>query len=574
MTALFRIFEEEPELDLVWKFRKAIQICEDEYKNRGNNTSYFTIVDGRKYSKEAVIRIYHQSSVNSNKIARYVLDVKKTKDKKLVFNGFGAPTNAETIEKSVALWNKMNSHDHRSYQARAKEREKKGKPPVVNKPRYTTHIVFSIKESQSKSRIEALKNCVSNVQLKYFSSFGFDSFFTIHKNTKHLHAHLIVHNKNHITNKKIDFKKAFTYSLRKDFANSLRENGLNYYATLKNIDSLEAKNNPRKKRANRKDYLTNNVVKEFGDEIIPFVKKQRYEAKSEDPKKAKRAEDNLTLMHNIHDPTVKLAVLHNWEKYKSQKEKFEIKTQIVDAHPDLAEEDIHSYVDMVFAKRNKLLASANSKNPRSVERFNDQERIFERLPVIDKEEVIKFSAYRKKKKLNSDEKAIVGNYGEPGKEYYRLLVAELKANDKQITKDLKDVKYLEKAIKIQSEIKDMRLGKLDQDKLLNKLFYRNIKGQESFLVERLRAYRDDLAEDCNVDKTSIDLKNIYKFYLMKRGSKPKWAYNAFELLIDEYRRMLKSYNQKGIESMQRQLAEKLKPKSNNLTVRFSKGRSL
>lgn len=571
---IYNIFEDEEDkeksFDHLWLLNKAKKICVEQFQNRGNSVSYFSFTDGYIKMTEALLKINHQTSISATKAAKYILDIQKTKDKELCFNSYGLITNHSHILQTVKLWNNTNKELHSSHQQNAYLREKNGKPPRVNKPRYNTHIVLSIKEKPNKKRIEALVNAVKDVQLHYLTAFGFDSFFTIHQNTDHLHAHLLIQNFNPITGKRINFPKSLVWAMKQDFASSLRSNGLNYCATFKNIDSLETKNNPELKKKARKDHFTNQMIKTFGEDFRPFLKKVLIESRLDDPIKQEKAKLNLKYMRTLDEPNSRTSLLSNWNTYKKQLLKHTIKSNLIKKYPSINPDSIRSFVDVIHAKYNKALSRSTTKNPETLEELKKAEQSYLNLENVSEEALLKFSVTKQlqlKRSKKIESKMI---YGTPGKEYFNLLLNDLKYLESQHRIYPHSKETLPKLKKLQNELQSLLNRKIHPDTLFKRLIDRNSKDHQQFFTKRFTALKLHISSSSSVSSDQVHLDNIIKYYLMIRGNNPKLGYIALKKLTNEYIRLLKSNNPTHIDKFQNHLKSKINPNPYNLKFSINK----
>jgi len=161
--------------------RRAKLAQEEAYQNRGRKPQYFS--EASKSSQAIMKVINHHGRVHD--LLKYVMDEKRTGGDEHIYDFIGMTISQERLKETEAFWHKRNKQDTR-----------------VN-ARHSTHFVFSIKEKPTRKNIEILRSAMARVGSKHFEVEGYDYIFVIHTNTPHLHAHLVLHNKNIITGKKI-----------------------------------------------------------------------------------------------------------------------------------------------------------------------------------------------------------------------------------------------------------------------------------------------------------------------------------------------------------------------------------
>jgi hypothetical protein len=120
-----------------------------------------------------------------------------------------------------------------------------------HKSRVMTHLVLSIKESDSDSH-KKLQDATRDFLTERFGDDGFRYCFTVHNDTGQLHAHIMLNNNNLETGRKFRMDNQWLLESRMMASKHLKTYGLNYAATLKrdrvNEHDLE--------RQTTNDYLT------------------------------------------------------------------------------------------------------------------------------------------------------------------------------------------------------------------------------------------------------------------------------------------------------------------------------
>lgn len=540
--------------DFNFKIRAAKLANVNTYNNRGRQPGYFRQVEkgGRT---EVIVKIHHQTSFNVNKIMSYVSNKERTggEDKNL-YDAYGNPINKQRLNDIADTWNQRNSVDRK----KEREQEKKTGKEKTHKTRYGTHLVFSLKEPATKSNKKILESAMREVQSKHFTSLGFDSIFTIHENTDHIHAHLLIHNKHLITRKKIRFSRnSDLFALKTDFAKSLAKQGLNYTATQRNLDSFEIKNDADKKREYRKDYLTSEIVKRFGSPARDFVKKQMIESHSEDVKKAQRAKETIALLRHYKDSSKHPQIQAKINQYLSQKEKFEIKKHLESKHPDLDRKDIHSYVDMVFAQHAKWTHSAHSNTPASINRFEQISQEYDSLHMADASKITAFAELRRKAEEQKQKVSQFNRYGLPGKELYKLLLSDIAKFESLTRKNPESDSLKQQLENSQKQLANLENNTFNPDEIVNTLIKRNSNGQTRFLENRLSYWQSEISGSAGVPKQSVDLSGLFKLYLVQRGSNPKTAYRNFTQNLNQYACFLRENDQDKLQSFHKSIHQQL-----------------
>ncbi|WP_424686514.1 MAG: relaxase/mobilization nuclease domain-containing protein [Halarcobacter ebronensis] len=101
------------------------------------------------------------------------------------------------------------------------------------------HLVFSTKEPASKEVNEAILNAARETLKETLASKGFHYAFGIHNDTENTHVHAIVRSYNPETGKQLRIQKEDIREIKKEWANKLQENKLNYVVSL-NIDRIKS----------------------------------------------------------------------------------------------------------------------------------------------------------------------------------------------------------------------------------------------------------------------------------------------------------------------------------------------
>ncbi|MFY9075654.1 hypothetical protein OZZ08_11905 [Malaciobacter mytili] len=101
------------------------------------------------------------------------------------------------------------------------------------------HLVFSTSEPASKEVNEAILNAARETLKEKLGDKGFHYAFGIHNDTKNTHVHAIVRTYNPNTKKQLRILKEDIREIKKEWANNLQKEGLNYVVSL-NIDKIKS----------------------------------------------------------------------------------------------------------------------------------------------------------------------------------------------------------------------------------------------------------------------------------------------------------------------------------------------
>ena len=536
MSAYFErsLLEEE------FKKRSARLIREETYYNRGVNPSYFT---SNKKGTEAVMKLIHHRG-NVRDLVKYVADDKKTGDGNHIYDKHGFVLSQEKLEEKRAFWHKRNSEDRRQDAI------------------FSTHIVFSTKESSyDKRNIEILRSSVAEVIDKHFTKDGYDSFFTIHTDKPHLHAHVVIHNKNILTNRKIRFSKySSIFTLRKDFADCLNERGLKYKTSLRK-DSLEVVDGLGSSTRNKnQNYILSQVEKDLGKEARDWAKKQFINKYSDDEKKAQEAKENLRLIKKKEDPQTREEILKRVKVYQRQKEKWQAKQHLYNRYPKLDKKSINSYVDSLFAAEKKASGHYNSNNERRVKNLkNIQNRISDLKNKDVTAQIVEFKSFLDRNSQRETEAKNFTRLGVVGQQYLRQLYRNLDFSKTDKQREI-----------VQNKIDDLKKGSVDAAELdffRQALINAGSKQYQSLHKERIAAIREDIARKAKVDIREVDqVEKIFDLYCARRVGDSVFAYRQFRRGIKTYIDVLQSKNERRILNVSEVLSQKLgiKPGSINL----------
>jgi len=526
------LFYDKSELDDAFKKRRAKLLYEHEYNQRGSYSAYFSYRDVTKGdSSEAVIKIIHHRG-NVKDLIKYVDDDKKTGSDDLTFSASGNILKKEELKEFEKFWQKRNRSDT--------------KPNA----RHSTHIVLSTKEKPSRANIRKFKDVVARVASNQFVNKGYSCFFVVHTDKPHLHAHLVVHNKNLFTDKKIHFSKfSELYSIRKDFADGLTQKGWNYSSTLRkdSMMSLDGINEQKK----HQNYVLNEVEKELGPDARAWTKKQFILKFSKDEKKAKQAKINLAKVRNLSKPQTRSDVLEQVEAYMAQKHKWDVKQTLHTKYPSIDKKAINSYIDSLFASQNRLAKAYNTKNKKSVEKYEAVTKLVDNITIIDiSKDITDYQKTLQLRKQRAKEVEGFNLYGDIGKLYLRQLYKNL---DQSRTDKQKNI--------VTSKIKDLKGGSVDKsefDFFKQSTLEQNSKPYGVFFKQRVFSIEKHIAEKSGSKLEDItEVPRLFTLYAARRGSDAVFAYNSFKNGIDLYVDVLKSGDGEKIWKFSQVLSEKL-----------------
>jgi len=511
-----------------FKKRRAKITFEHQYFNRGSYSAYFT---QRDRSSQAIVKfVHHHGKVQD--LIKYVADEKRTGSESNVFSADGQALSKDDLKTIESFWHNRNKGDDKQ------------------NARHSTHIILSTKESPTPENVWKLKEVVSSLSRFHFTVNGYDSFFTIHTNKAHLHAHLVVHNRNLITGKKIKFSKfANIYSLRKDFSDLLNQKGWNYSCTL-NKDSMEVRDglNSQMKHQN---YVLSQVEKSLGETARKWTKKQFINKFSDSEQKAEEAKRNLALIRKLDDPEAYAEVISKIKEYESKKQKWDIKKQLHSQYPALAVKSINAYVDSVFATQDQLARSFTTKNKKSVDTYQSVSDLADNLTKKDVSgKIVDFQKFIDRKQQRDREVKRFDLYGEIGRQYMRQLHCNLDFAKTDTQRSI-----------VSDKIDDLKKGMVDQtefDFFRQSLLEENSKPYRQFYKQRIHAFKKAVAEKANVNlKEVTEMERLFKLYCSRRGSDSVYAYRQFKSGIDRYAEVLKSGNGERIWHFSNNISQKI-----------------
>lgn len=518
------IIEEE------FKRRRARVIHDETYFNRGSSPQYFT--ESKKGSQAVMKVINHHGRIRD--LVKYVTDEKRTGDDDHVYDFTGRSIGKDRIKEIETFWHQRNKQESRS------------------NARHSTHFVFSTKEKPTKKNIEILRYAMASVASKHFEAEGFDYIFAIHTNTPHLHAHLVLHNKNLITGKKIRLSRySSLFALRKDFADCLKDKGLNYVCSAKQ-DAMEVKSGlETSKQTKDQNYVLNQVENDLGGDARDWTKKQFINKYSENDKKAKEARANLRLVMKKEDPAARDEILGKVKLYKRQKEKWQVKQFMHNKYKNFDKKDLNKFVDSVFAAESKFSSQYHSKNSNSVENLEGIQSLISDLTNIDVSHRINtFLRLSAEKRSREKEIRNFKLYGEVGKQYLRTLYKNLDYSKTDQQRDIAGAK-----------IADLKNGKVTENEF--DFFRHSLKKSNSnlynnFYEQRIEAIRSEIQKKTGLGSEEIDqVEKIFDLHCARRASDSVYAYRQFRSGIKRYIMVLNSGDDKRIWNFSNALSEKL-----------------
>ena len=510
--------------------RRAKLAQEEIYLNRGSKPQYFS--ESAKSSQAIMKVINHHGRVHD--LLKYVTDEKRTGGDEHIYDFIGTTLSRERLKEIESFWHKRNKQDTR-----------------IN-ARHSTHFVFSIKEKPSRKNIEILRSAMARVGLKHFEAEGYDYIFVIHTNTPHLHAHLVLHNKNIITGKKIRLSRyASLFALRKDFADRLREKGLNYTCSSRQDSMAVISGLETSKQTQDQNYLLNQIEKELGTDARAWAKKQFINRNSENDKKAEDAKANLKLIKKWDDPAAQAELFKHVNLYRRQKEKWQIKQKLQNKYKKIDKKDINAYVDSLFATEKRISDSYNSKNKRSVSNYQEiQDRISDLTKTDVSTRIIDFKTYKERRDQREKQIKSFELFGEVGKQYLRNLFHNL---DYSKTERQREV--------VQAKIQDLLSGKVSSEEFdffRHSLFESGSKEYQTFYDTRLGSIRQQIAEKANVKTGDVDqVERIFEIYCARRATDSVFAYRQFKRGIKRYTEILKSKDSTRLWQITNAITQKL-----------------
>lgn len=159
-------------------------------------------------------------------------------------------------------------------QEKTKDKSEKINPKKKRNTRLATHFILSTKgDVNSKRDQQAVIDSVHETMYEKYGKFGFDYVISLHKDTKNLHAHVIMHNWNLETKKKIRVSKSDILETRIKFAKELTKNGLKHKATLRRDDEKILKEAFKNQKILKKDmnYLSYFAKKNYGKDGVDYL---------------------------------------------------------------------------------------------------------------------------------------------------------------------------------------------------------------------------------------------------------------------------------------------------------------
>ncbi|MBU2645514.1 relaxase/mobilization nuclease domain-containing protein [bacterium] len=521
------ILEEE------FKRRSARIVSENAYIQRGSHSGYFSQSSRSPDSTytEVVSKFIHHAG-NVKDLVRYVADKEKTESEALIFYPDGSKISRDNLNQLQNYWHKRNIRDTRA------------------NARHSTHIVLSTKEEITTENIEILRDVVSNLVSKRFTANGFDSFFTIHTDKAHLHAHVVLHNRSIITGKKIRFSKySDMHHIRHEFASLLRSKGFHYCATLKK-DSMKVLDGASQQKTNQ-NYVLNQVENELGPTARAWVKKQFILKYSDNPDLAKKAKMNLVLIRNYSDPKARTQIDTQVAAYQKQKEKWDVKKTLIEKYSSFDEKWVGRYVDAVYASQQYFEKRYHSNDRSSVAKYESVSGLVEKLVEVDLSDKIQgFIDRETLKQTRDNEVKAFGRYGDIGRLYLRQLH---KNQDFAKTDKQREI--------IRQKIDDLKKGSVDEtefDYFKNANAKNNFEPFKNFFPQRMLAIKKRIAGKAGVDVSEVtEAEKIFSLYLARRASDSVYAYRHFESAVERYTDILKSGIDERLYRFSKTLDQKL-----------------
>jgi hypothetical protein len=523
-------FFEKSIIEEEFKRRRARLTQDETYFNRGSSPKYFT--ESKKGSQAILKVINHHGRIRD--LVKYVTDEKRTGDDGHIYDFTGRSISKERLQEIESFWHQRNKQETRS------------------NSRHSTHFVFSTKEKPTKKNIEILRYALSTVASQHFEAEGFDYIFTIHTNTAHLHGHLVLHNKNLITGKKIRLSRySSLFTLRKDFADRLKDKGLNYVCSAKQ-DAMEVSSElETSNQTQNQNYVLNQVENDLGTDARDWSKKQFINKYSEDDKKAEEAKANLKLIKKRDDPNAKAEILKRVNLYKRQKEKWQIKQFMQNKYKKLDKKDINAYVDTLYATENTLSSRYNSKNNNSVTRLEKiQERISDLTQIDVSARIINYKEFKERQKARDQEIQNFNLYGEVGKQYLRTLYSNLDYSKTDQQREVVSTKI--------ANLKDGNVSEEEFDFFRNSLKKASPNLYNNFYDQRIEAIKSEIAKETGVEPEDIDqVEKIFELHCARRVKDSFFAYRQFKRGLKLYKEVLKSGDEDRLWYLSNGLSQKL-----------------
>lgn len=100
-------------------------------------------------------------------------------------------------------------------------------------PRHTTHIMLSALARNDHLSTAKVIAAAREFLQKQFGELGYEYVFVMHRDTEHPHVHVVVKNQNRELGNKLRLGPKELFHLRTEFANELKEQGIEHVATLR-----------------------------------------------------------------------------------------------------------------------------------------------------------------------------------------------------------------------------------------------------------------------------------------------------------------------------------------------------
>jgi len=111
--------------------------------------------------------------------------------------------------------------------------ERKKRSPNSRNPRHASHIILSADTDNSEQSAAKVNFAARDFLDKFMFERGYRYVYVTHRDTENPHVHVVVHNKNQFTGKKLHISKSDAFELRKGWADALTKWGIESVATLR-----------------------------------------------------------------------------------------------------------------------------------------------------------------------------------------------------------------------------------------------------------------------------------------------------------------------------------------------------
>ena len=288
-----------------------------------------------------LVKVLHHKGVVGG-LRRYVCDAERLGEGQ-VYGALGEATVTGALRRQVLDWDQEALHEG---------------------GRTAAHIVFSVREAPSEESRRALCQAVARVQQSHFSDQGYDSFYAIHCNTDHAHAHLVVRTRNLVTQRKLRCSRAMVHQLKRDYALYLRQQGLVYEV---------GRGKERGKERGRDAGLLKRAEQELGAAGREMVKKALIgQAQGKDAARQKKATARLELFRKAvfeKEPQARAQWDQEQGLYAQGLRKGHLKKELGKLIGGDQTELVGRYVDWLWAMERRVTGEARSADAGRMRNF-------------------------------------------------------------------------------------------------------------------------------------------------------------------------------------------------------------